>query len=235
MKNVLLFTLILLSFSLTGQSYFVNPVQGWSLKKVSVINLKNGEKIEGNIKNMKVKKGLVKEVVIKVGDEKRNILAGEIANMYVAQNSIAKLGSAIESANDLGNFLDDDRFRGKENEMLKDGYTYYESHLTEYRKGKELDVLLIVVNPFFADKITVFHDPFASETVSTGVAGMKIGGHAKSYFIKKGDGKVYRLKKKDFKDSIEELFDGCDAASGEGNFSWLKVDKHIFNYTTKCE
>ena len=130
MKNIVLIAILFTSLTLTGQSYFVNPVEGFSFKKESLVNLKNGEQIEGKIRNMKVKKGLVKEVVIKIGDEKRTIPAGEIANMYVAQNSISKIATAIESSKDLGNYLDDDRFRNKESELLKDGYTYYESHLT---------------------------------------------------------------------------------------------------------
>jgi hypothetical protein len=198
MKNILILLVIFIaSISINAQSYFTDPVLGWSFKKTSIINLKNGDKIEGQIKNMKVKKGLVKEVVVKVGDEKRKIPAGEIANMYVAQNNLAKIGTEMASFYDVENHLTENQFDGDESEYLKDGYTYYESHLTEYRKGKELDVLLLMVNPFFSSKIKVFHDPFAQETASAGVGPMKIGGHAKSYFIKKGDGKVYRIKKKE--------------------------------------
>ncbi len=235
MKHTILFFLLFVTFSLCGQSYFEDPVTGWSMKKESIINLKSGEQIKGKVRKLKVKKGLVKEVVLKIGDEKKSIPAADIANMYIAQNSLSKVATGFAEAKKLENYLNKNIFSEQESELLKEGYTYYESHFTEYRKGKELDVLLIVLNPFFNDKIVVFHDPIAQETTSVGVEGMKVGGQAKSYFIKKGDGKVYRIKKKDFKKSVDELFDGCAKAEGDKGYSWLRFDKHIFYYTTECE
>lgn len=237
MKNILLLALFLLSISLNGQTYFSEAVMGYSMKKTSIINLKNGETIEGQIKKMRYKKALITEVTIKVGEEKRTIPASEIANMYVAQNSFNKIAAGLESATKLENLVaENEMFDEKESEYLKEGYSYYESHRTVYRKDKEADVLLLMVNPFFSGKIKVFDDPLARETVSTGVAGMKVGGHAKSYFIiKQGDEKAYRLKKKDFKKVCEELFDNCEKAKGDKDkFSWLRFDKHVFYYTTEC-
>jgi len=234
MKNMLTLVILFMGIGLTAQSYFVDPVQGFSFKKESLLNMKNGDKIEGQIRNMKVKKGLVKEVVIKVNGEKMKIPAGDIKNMYVAQNSFAAAAVGIDGLFDLENMTNEDQFDGKESEYLKEGYSYYESHMTEYRKGKELDVLLLMVNPFFSGKIKVFMDPFAAETVSVGVGPMKAGGHAKSYFIKKGDDKVFRLKKKDFKDSADDLFDKCKKSMTDGEYKWTRFDKHVLQYTQDC-
>ncbi len=45
-----------------------------------------------------------------------------------------------------------------------------------------------LVNPRFSKVISVYSDPFAKETSSIGIGGLKLaGGIAKSYYLKKGE------------------------------------------------
>ena len=68
---------------------------------------------------------------------------------------------------------------------LEDGYLYMEKSQVKIKK-KTGAYMMQLMNPTFSGKIKVFNDPFAGETASIGVGGMKLaGGLAKSYYIKK--------------------------------------------------
>jgi len=91
-----------------------------------------------------------------------------------------------------------------------------------------------VLNPTFSAKVKVYYDPFASETASIGVAGIKVaGGDAKSYYFKKANGAAYKLTKNAYKKEFKEIWSDCPALIekyGEDP-KWTDFDKHVFEYT----
>ena len=93
-----------------------------------------------------------------------------------------------------------------------------------------------LLNPTFCQKIRIYHDPFAAETMGIGVAGIQVtGGIDKSYYIKQ-DGKVTRLYKKDYDDSFKTLFGSCsDLIQKYKNFNWRDLNEHVFFFETACK
>lgn len=99
--------------------------------------------------------------------------------------------------------------------------------------------MLQVMNPTFSGRITVYNDPYAKETASIGVGGMTLaGGLDKSYYIKKsGEDITRRIKKKEYKKDMGELFSECpDVLKKYGvDPSWGEFEKFIYDYSIMCE
>lgn len=115
--------------------------------------------------------------------------------MYLPESGVGELGRFLNAAFDATQG-DNTSLNA---EYLKDGYAFFESINTEIRKKKEGVVLLQLLNAAFSNSIKVYHDPFASETNAMTVGGFNVvGGADKSYFIRKGDSKAERVKKKNY-------------------------------------
>jgi len=223
--------------SMTAQKtqYFTSAADGFSKKKTSYITLNDGTELEGKIKKLKRAKWLFEEVHLVLEDgTKKKIKADEIKSMYLPQSGFDKLGKFMEKTEDLtalegSNDLNQDK--------LKDGYAYFESTDCFYKKKKNKVLLLQLLNPVFAGKVKVFHDPGASEG-----GGMKIGGFKvtedfdKSYYIKVGDETAYKLKKKNYKDQAAEIFSGCADFynSIKEDLNWKKIGETLYNYSQQC-
>ena len=96
----------------------------------------------------------------------------------------------------------------KYKKSITDDAIPYENQIVSLKNKKEPKAFLMqVINPEFNELITVYHDPFAAETISTGFAGAPAfgGGVIKSYYVKKGN-KVMWLHKDDFEDNYDFLF-----------------------------
>jgi hypothetical protein len=231
-KTAMLFcALFAISFSLSAQA-FLPPFEGFSMKKTTYVTMKDGTEMEGNMKNMKRKKGLISQVWLKVDGEVNKIPAEDIANMYVPASGLEKFAVSMEQASDSRTWKSD----GIEQERLKEGYAYYE--FSEVLHKKETRKLLLqLLNPGFANGIRVYHDPFATETASAGFGGIQVaGGDAKSYYVKKGDEKAFRLKKKDYEEAFAKLFGDCESVlnSIEKGPRWVDFPVHAYEYAD-CE
>ena len=94
-------------------------------------------------------------------------------------------------------------------------------------------LLLQLLNPSFSSKIRVYSDPFAGETASVGIGGVKLaGGDEKSYYVKKEDKPAYKLKKKDFKADFDALFKDCSDMKMD-KVKWSEFAEYVFKYN-KC-
>jgi len=102
---------------------------------------------------------------------------------------------------------------------------------------KKITALLQLVNPSFGKKIRVYNDPWAGETASVGVAGIKVaGGNEKSYYVKNGDEVAYRIKKKEYSKQYKKLYNNCKAVSKKyPKVKWDDFAKHIAEFTTECK
>ena len=223
------------SFLLTAQQYISTPINIFSYKKTAYVTLNSGEEVVGQLKGVKQKKGLFLSVTIKKEDgAKVKIPASDIKFMYLPQNDLDKISTGLEKAMDIKSY--DEEYIDVNMEKLKEGYGYFESSVTEIRKNKESVALLQLLNPATSQKIKIYFDPFANESTSISVGGMKMaGGIAKSYFVKIGDAKAIRLKKKDYEDMFETLYGDCPSfIKSIENIKWSEFGEHVANYTKDC-
>lgn len=238
MLKPLAFTLsIFFTFTLTAQKqqYLATAIDGFSKKKTSYITLNDGTELEGNIKKLKRAKWLFEEIHLILADgSKEKIAADKIKSMYLPQGGMDKLGKFMDKATDMTQF---EATNDLNQDRLKDGYAYFESTDCFYKKKKNKVLLLQLLNPSFAGKVKVYHDPGASEG-----GGMKVGGFKvtkdfdKSYYVKVGDATAYKLKKKDYKDQAGEIFGDCSEflSSIKDDLNWKKIGETLYNYSKEC-
>jgi len=224
---------IAIAFSLNAQE-LLQATNGISTQKTAYITLQDGTTVEGQVKKLKRKKGLIEEVRIKKEDgDKQSIASSDIAFMYLPPSGLDKLANSLDNAFDTQQWGAED----VDHELIKDGYAYFEQAQV-YVKKKERTLLMQLLNPHFANKVRVYHDPFARETASVGVGGFTVaGGIDKSYYVQHGEDSAFRLKKKDYKkDQFGEMWKDCAAVAeqyGE-DVDWDDLVTHILAYS-KCE
>ncbi|MFT6358505.1 MAG: hypothetical protein ACJAYJ_002726 [Saprospiraceae bacterium] len=225
-----------IGFSLVAQT-FAPPFQGFSRKKTTFITLKDGTEISVFIKNLKFKKGLIDELKVSPanGGKKVKINPEDISHMYIPPSDMAKLYQILDAATDLTKLQDNEL----STEHLDDGYLYMESSQVQVKKKKVQYCMLQVMNPTFSKKIKVYNDPLSNETVSIGIGGMKLaGGLAKSYYIKKeGEAIARRIKKKEYKKDMDEVFSECSSVIKKygADPTWSEFEDFIYDYSTECK
>lgn len=228
-----LFTLaaaMALACSLHAQE-LLQATEGISKQKTAYLTLENGTTVEGKVNKMKWKKGLIEEIRIKKENgDKLKFKPSDIAFMYLPPSGLAKLAKAMDNTFDIQRWEAEDI----DHELIKDGYVYYEQAQV-YVKKKERTLLMQLLNPHFASKVKVYHDPFAKETASVGVGGFTVaGGIDKSYYVLHGDEAAFRLKKKKYKkEQFAQMWKDCPAVAeqyGE-DVNWDELVKHIMAYS----
>lgn len=229
--------LIVLGFSLSAQT-FSPAFRGWSKKKPTYVTTNNGEEVAVYIKKLKFKKGLIDELkVVKASDSKKvKIKPEEISHMYVAPSALAKINQAVDAATDLTKLQDDELSL----EHLDDGYMYMEASDVQVKKKKTQYCMLQVLNPTFSKEIKVYNDPWAKTSAGIGIGGIKLaGGLDKSYYIKKkGEDIARKIRKKDFRKDMNEIFSDCPdllAKYGGDSPKWSEFETFIFDYSTMCK
>jgi hypothetical protein len=155
--------------------------------------------------------------------------------MYVPPSNIAKFNQMVDAATDVTKIADNEL----SSEHLKDGYLYMESSNVQIKKKKTQYCMLQLMNPAFSKMVKVYNDPYAAESASVGVGGMTVaGGLDKSYYIKiEGEDVAKRIKKKEYKKDMEEIFTKCpDVVNKYGaDPSWSEFEQFIYEYTIKCQ
>jgi hypothetical protein len=234
MKNIISFSLFLLISitCLAQETYFTDAVEVFSRKKTAYIKLADGTDVEGTINRLKNKRGLVKELRIKLDDGTiSTFLPRDIEHMYLPQSSFDKILEASKmEVTKWG--------KGDINEeKLKEGYAYFESTEVILSPKKSEVLLLQLVNPAFTNKVKVFFDPFAQETASASVGGVKLaGGHDKSYFLKVGSSPAYKLKKRDYKEKAEEIYGDCKPYWDKikEDIEWSNFPEQLYMHAGAC-
>ena len=216
------------------ENYFQDAIDLFSKKKTSYITLNDGTTIEGTIKKLNWKKGLFEEIKLETNGSKSKISAEEIKHMYLPQGNLDKIGNALVMTTDATKWNTKSEINM---DHIKDGYAYFESAEVQIKKKKTQVLLLQLVNPAFAHKIKVYHDPYAKETAGLGIAGLKVtGGDDKSYWVKKGDDVAYKLQKKTYNDEKENLFGDCSdiMKKMEEEKAWKFFPKYVYEYSIGC-
>jgi hypothetical protein len=207
---------------------------GASHKKTAYITLDDGTELKGNIKDLDYKKGLIEQVKMKDLDGKKiKIKPEQIKHMYIPSSAFGKLAKLWETTFDATKWASTDI----DNDIINKGYFYFEK--SEVKIKKKTKVLMLQLrNPSFGSKIKIYHDPYAKETASVGVAGIKVaGGIDKSYYVKKGDEPAYKLKKKDYDEEFKMFYSDCKTLVDKYGASpkWKDFVTHVFEYTKDCK
>lgn len=227
------FLLCICSGTLDAQEiYFTDAVEIFSRKKTAYVTLADGTDIEGTIHRIKNKRGLVKELKLKFENgEIKTLLPTDINRMYLPQSGWDKMMEA--SKMEVTKWGQDD----VNVEYLKEGYAYFETTEVMLNAKKKETLILQMVNPAFGNKIKVFFDPYAQETISAGVAGMKLaGGHDKSYYVKMGNEIAFKLKKKDYDDRAMEMYKDCKSywLEVKDDIVWSNFPKQVYMHSGAC-
>ncbi|WP_339924475.1 hypothetical protein [uncultured Cyclobacterium sp.] len=235
-KYLLLVLCVFIGFSSIAQT-FSPAFQGYSRKKTTYITLKDGSELSVVIKKLFFKKGLIDDLKVEKSSDGQKIKINpeDIDHMYVPPSALSKISQKLDASSDLQK-IQDNELSG---EHLDDGYLYMESSNVQVKKNKTQYCMMQVMNPTFSKKIKVYNDPFAKESASIGFAGMTVaGGLDKSYYIKKnGEDIARRIKKKEYKKDIEELFAECPAVIEKYKDSpkWMEFEEFIYDYSTLCD
>jgi hypothetical protein len=190
MRKLFIITLICLFAGEVMGQYFIPATESFSKKKESKVITKDKAEHVLFFHKAKYKKGVFKEVYFNDADGNEKVfLADEIQSMELPPSNLGKLmslGEATESVATMKQHNFDD--------AIKKDMAYFKSSILPVKKP--IPVLFQVVNPGFDSKITVFHDPWASETGGVSVGGVQMtGGLEKSYYVMK-DGETIKVTKK---------------------------------------
>ncbi|MCT2561451.1 hypothetical protein [Chryseobacterium herbae] len=174
-------------------------------KKVSTIILKDNTEHQGYSKSWEKQKGQILSITIEDVDTKKpmKFVAADIAEMYLYATETEKSMKAASFISNMRNYSTKKYSKSTTNEAIR-----FENQTVSLKNKKESRAFLMqVINPEFNEIISVYYDPFASTTATTGFAGAPAfgGGVIKSYYVKKGD-KVMWLHKDDFEDNYDFLF-----------------------------
>ncbi|WP_337043435.1 hypothetical protein [Emticicia sp. 17c] len=234
MKKLVLIGCLLGCSTAFAQS-FIPAFDRFSGKEIAYINLEDGTKIEGTIDDIDRKKGLIEEIVIlPTGQKKkRKIQAEEIKTMYLPASGYNKLVNASEQTFNAQKWKDNN----VNMDIINKGYAYFEKSTVGIKKDVEV-LLMQMVNPSFSQKIKVYHDPRAQESMRFGVAGITMaGGDDKSYYVKVGDAAAVKIKRKDYEEAYLALYKDCPELLKKlkDDHRWSKFDEHLWAYTTECK
>lgn len=223
--------LLLATAQILSAQIFLQGNFTFSSKKPSIINLEDGTKIEGLIDDIDRQKGLIEEITIKdAKGKKRKLKPAQIKSMYLAPSGFDKFTQAYSFLNDATQWGQTDL----DKDIIGKGFAYFEKTEVTLTKKKTETLLMQLVNPSFSNKIKVYFDPRAKETMSLGIAGVKLaGGDAKSYYIKKGSENAFKLEKKNYDDEFKGMYEDCPEIMTKygKNMSWSDLEKHIFDHS----
>lgn len=232
LKNISLVAILsFVTVSLTAQN-FVVPNHTFSHKKTAYITLKSGNEVEGTVKKISRKKGLIEEImIVSESGKKVKYDPADIQHMYLPPSGFDKLSNALEYMDDATMWSNSDLNA----DIINKGYAYFEQAEVMVKK-KKMTLLMQLLNPSFSGKVQVYHDPFANETASVGIGGIKMaGGDDKSYYVKKGDEVAIRLKKKDYDEHYERLFGDCAEVGAKEKIKWSEFQATVYAYDKECE
>jgi hypothetical protein len=164
-------------------------------------------------------------------DNKRELEATDIQFMYLPVSGWEKFAKDMEI--DATKFDDDSSLNQA---LIEEGYAYFETVEVILKKKKQT-ALMQLLNPAYADKIRVYHDPWAQEQAGLTMGGIKVaGGGDKSFYVKVADKAAFKLEKKNYDESFAELFGSCKSFVKDNNKDpkWNDFEKHVYDFSKAC-
>ena len=213
--------------------YFNEGFNSPATKKVSTLVMKDGTTHKGYCKGVSTKKGQINQIIFKdsITGDKNTYDAENIAEAYLYASGMEKFGKMSKKMSNYG--------MGSRNSTKKitsnDQIYFVNQKVSLKNKKDEKEFLMQLINPDFADFISVYHDPFAKETggVQFGGAPKIGGGVTKSYYVQKGD-KIIWLHKSDFEENYDFLFGDNEAFMTKypyNSISWDWLSALVIEYT----
>lgn len=227
-KLTLVALTLILALSANAQE-LLSPSKVFSHKKTSYVTLENGVEIKGTLTDIDRKKGLIKLIKIEDGTGTiHKLKPNSVKFMYLSPSGLDKLSKAIDFATDAKKWTNEKLNQ----DFLSQGYVYFETVNVKIKK-KTTPMLMQLLNPDFSKIVKVYHDPYAKETASLGIAGIKVvGGIAKSYYIMlDSDPAAYKMEKSKYKKEFPALWNKCSNLSKTTDINWNELTKHIIQYT----
>lgn len=230
-KTLLVLLMMLFVAESSYSQTFASKVSQFSRSKPVTIYFVDGDSISGTIRNVFRRKGVINQIELKVDGVKTKIDMSKVAYVYLPENIFNKMNNVASGAFRLD---DEDAKFSKRQDLLVDGYALFESVKATIKKNNT-NYLLQLLNPHFDKRIKVYADPYASETMSVGYAGMAmVGGEDKSYYLKytDSDEPAFYVSKKDFKNNFKEILKDCPELTEELEkyLSWADFEQYIYKY-----
>lgn len=227
-KKITLLLMLFFAFSSNAQS-LISPSYGFSHSKTAYITLADGTEINGTIKDIDRDKGLIEYIKLQDGTGKKHKLKPQnIKFMYLPPSGLDNLGKKLDFISDSKKWNDEKL----DQDFLNQGYAYFETTDVKIKK-KNTKLLMQLLNPGFSKEFKVYCDPYAKETASLGIGGVKfVGGDVKSFYVAKKGEPAFLLKKKDYKKEFVPLWKSCDKLIAENaEPKWGDLVKHIVIYS----
>ncbi len=226
----ILFSLIGIYLSATGQD-FIEPINFFSKKEPCYLINTQGERIDFILSDYKTKKGLIIAVEGKKLNTEENFRldAANIKILALVPSTLGKMNAIMEKATTITKWDKTDSIDRK--------FVFFEQHTVE--ELKDITALLQILNYGFHKKITIYYDPFApKESSSIGGMGFNVtlDSQLRRYYAKI-DGKVSRLKKREYDDEFTKIFSSCPSLLEKfaKNKDWSSLPKHIYFFEYECK
>lgn len=219
------FPIVLITFfgfilSTTAQN-FMPGFDIFSHKMPAYITLKDGTKIEGEIDKLNRKRNNISGIRMIVDGKEIEYAPEDVKEMYLPANKLNKFSLKYDNALNTSKDYDLD--------VINEGYGFFENTEVEFG-GKVQTLMMQLVNPSSANKIKVYFDPMAMQTMSVGVGPISTGGIDRSYYIKTPEGSAYKVSKANLKKIYKELFEDCPSLLKEigKKPNWKVFDEYVF-------
>lgn len=233
LKKISVLTLLVAMIFQANAQELLSPSFTYSHKKTSHITLKDGTELTGTIKDIDRKKGLITKIkIVNEEGKKVKLEPTDVAHMYLPQSGLDKFSKVMDTMNDAQKWNNEQM----DQDLLNDGYVYFENAEVYYKKKKKKELLMQLLNPTFSKEVKVYHDPMAKQTMSVGVGSVKVaGGLLKSYFVQTEEGvPAYKLKKKDYDEEYVVMWEGCESLMSSEDRKWKDLSKHIVKFS-ECQ
>ena len=224
------FLLVLLCTMYTVTAFcqeLLPPLERFSTKKQGYLIKNDDTRIDFVLDDLDRKKGLIVKVEGKSTDGKKFTLKAEdIKVLAIPPSGWSKFAALDDATRSVAKTS-----RTKTNELNRELVYFYQEKLED----RKITALMQLLNPDFSEKIRIYHDPFAMETMGFAVAGIQLtGGIDKSYYLRV-DGKTRRFFKKDYDDDFKTLFGSCEALKTKyKDFAWRDMPRHLFFFENEC-
>jgi hypothetical protein len=231
--NSVLFFLCILTHGKGFTQGFIQPVENPASKECYV-TLNDNVEFKCELRSALFSGGTMKSFSIKDEDGvKHKYKAEDVKKLRFKMTDLAKLEAMSEGSGSIAELasLDFD-------EIIDREYIFFEQALLPKKKDKY--ALLQLLNPGFDERISVYQDPGAKETMGVGLGDVQLtGGKDKSYLVVKDRQKSIKVKKGSYKKDFSELFNDCtqmlEVFSKGGKIKFSNMASHVLYYNTSCK
>ncbi|PWJ58571.1 hypothetical protein CLV98_104431 [Dyadobacter jejuensis] len=229
MKNLVLALFFILPYSVYSQG-FMPGFDRFSGRKTAYITLKDGQKIEGNIKKIKRKKGSFRKIKILNEGKKVEFSPDNVATMYLPADGLERLAQRLDYLDNAATYSN----MSLNMKTISEGYAYFESTEVMVNKKKTRHLMMQLVNPHMGSKMKVYFDPVAKTTMKVGGGiGPSFGGVDKSYYYKLGDAPARKVQKKNYKKELKTMYGDCPTLLSRlsEKLTWSGLAKDVDEYS----